>query len=140
MPDCIFCRIIANELPSRRLYEDDEIIAFLNIRPVQPGHALVVPKVHVETLLDAPAPLLARWIEVTQRVARALKDATGCPGFQLGQNNGKAGGQEVPHLHMHIIPRYDHDGLAERHGQSLDEAQADALMAKVRAALASSKD
>ncbi len=135
MSDCIFCRIIAAELPSRRLYEDDEVIAFLNIHPIQPGHALVIPKVHVETLLDAPVPVLARWIEVTQRVARALQQATGCPGFQLGQNNGKAAGQEVPHLHMHIIPRYENDGLAERHGQPVDAVQADALMAKVQALL-----
>lgn len=111
------------------------MVAFLNILPVQPGHALVIPKQHFETVLDIPESLLARWMIVTQRVARALKDATECPGFQLGQNNGKAGGQEVPHLHMHIIPRYENDGLADRHGHPLDEMQADTLMAKVQTRL-----
>ncbi len=109
--ECIFCDILQKKLPADIVYEDEKSLVFLDINPVQPGHCLVVPKEHYEDVLSMPEELAARLFEVTQRVARAVKQALGAEGINISINNGSAAGQVVFHTHFHIIPRYQSDGL-----------------------------
>ena len=110
MSYCIFCKIIKNELPSCKIYEDNDFISFLDIAPVNKGHALVIPKKHCENLLDFPEELETQFIEVAKKVATAVTKATNADGFNLSLNNGEAAGQVVFHAHFHIIPRFKGDG------------------------------
>jgi histidine triad (HIT) family protein len=109
--DCVFCKIVAGELPCEKVAEGDDWIAILDIRPVAPGHTLVLSRPHVETLPEARDDLLANLIAAVRRVAPAVLRATGAEGFHLHQNNHRAAGQLVPHLHLHIIPRRSGDGI-----------------------------
>lgn len=111
MEDCIFCKIVSKELPSALLYEDDQTIAFLNIRPITKGHALVIPKKHSVNILDTDDEVLSRMVPEIKKIAGAVVKATGAKGFNLGVNNGAVSGQEIFHLHFHIIPRYGNDNL-----------------------------
>ncbi len=103
--DCLFCKIVAGEIPSRRVYEDDVAIAFLDIGPWHPGHTLVIPKRHLADLAGAPDALteIAPAIDAT---AALLRDRLGCDGMNLLSNQGAVSGQEVLHFHVHLIPRY----------------------------------
>ena len=109
--DCIFCAIAAGELPSFKIYEDDVVLAFLDINPFSNGHVLVIPKNHSEGLLDTDDATLADVIARVKKVARHIKAALPCDGFNILQNNGEAAGQTVKHLHFHIVPRLDGDDL-----------------------------
>lgn len=109
----IFSKIIAGELPSFKVYEDEFVYAFLDINPIQPGHTLVIPKVPSENALDATPEVLSHIIIVGQRLAKAIMETTGCDGINFLMNNGKAAGQVVFHTHLHIIPRFDNDGVYE---------------------------
>lgn len=105
MPDSIFTKIIKGEIPSHKIYEDDLVFAFLDINPLSPGHTLVVPKQQVETLdqlSDDSAAAIGRCLP---RLARAIIKATGAQAYNILQNNGPLAGQEVMHVHFHIIPR-----------------------------------
>jgi histidine triad (HIT) family protein len=113
-PDCIFCKIVAGEIPSARVFEDERTFAFLDIAPLSPGHTLVIPKDHHLLLTDMPAETMAAVGAVLPRVARAVVAATSADGFNLLQANGECAGQEVPHAHLHIIPRRAADGLGFR--------------------------
>jgi histidine triad (HIT) family protein len=107
--DCIFCKIVAGEIPSTRIYEDEAIIAFMDISPIIHGHALVIPKLHYKYITDTPAELLGRCLSVAKRVAQAQVDVLGADGVNLHQANGSAAGQVVPHIHFHVIPRFRND-------------------------------
>jgi histidine triad (HIT) family protein len=111
MTDCIFCKIIRKEIPSDIFYEDDEVVGFLDIRPVNKGHALIVPKKHSQDLLSAEDEDLESLIKLTKRIAAGIMKATGAAGFNLHVNTGEASGQVVMHTHFHIIPRFANDGL-----------------------------
>jgi histidine triad (HIT) family protein len=111
MPDCIFCKIIKGEIPCAKVYEDDKALSFLDIGPINPGHALVVPKVHYATLFDAPDEVLQACISVSRKVARAVFKSVGADGLNVLQNNYRAAGQLVDHIHFHLIPRRKGDGF-----------------------------
>jgi histidine triad (HIT) family protein len=111
MPDCIFCRIVAGTLPAVRVLETPRVLAFLDIAPVNYGHTLVIPKAHHQNLLELPDILWMEMGQVCRRVARALQAALHAQGFNLAMNNFEAAGQEVFHAHLHVIPRYETDGL-----------------------------
>ncbi len=111
MDECIFCRIAKGDIPCAALLESERVISFLDINPVNHGHALVVPKLHVENLLDADPSDLQECILTVQKVAGACVSATGAEGFNVLQNNGGCAGQIVPHLHFHVIPRRTDDGF-----------------------------
>ena len=136
-PGCIFCKIIGGEIPSERVYEDDGVVALLDIRPLAPGHTLVVPREHCADLLSASADAVAAVVAAAPRVARAVLAAVGGEGFNFFQFNGACAGQEVFHLHFHIIPRRPGDGVAFlwRQGEYA-QGEMQALGAKVRQALA----
>ena len=104
-PDCIFCRIVAGEIPSRQVYADDEAVAFLDVGPWQRGHTLVVPREHVADLLSDP-PMLARIGPAVDATARLLVDRLGADGLNLLSSARPVAGQEVFHLHVHLVPRY----------------------------------
>ena len=110
MSDCIFCRIVEKEIPATIVYEDDEVLVFMDIGPIIKGHALVIPKKHYDPVTETPDDLLAKLHITAKRIADAQMNALGADGVNIMQNNGKASGQEVPHLHVHVIPRFEGDG------------------------------
>jgi histidine triad (HIT) family protein len=106
---CVFCTILAGELPAAVVSETTDTLAFLDVRPVFPGHVLLVPRIHVETLPDLPTELLAPFFGESQRLARAVVTGLGADGSFVAMNNTVS--QSVPHLHVHVIPRRRKDGL-----------------------------
>lgn len=112
--DCVFCKIIAGQIPSAKVYEDDACIAFLDIGPLADAHLLLVPKGHYEWITDMPAEQVAAVAGRIPKLARAVLKVSRAEGFNVLQNNGKASGQAVPHVHFHIIPRREGDGLGYR--------------------------
>lgn len=133
MDTCLFCRIIAKELPASIVYEDEDMIGFLDIKPVNPGHTLVVPKKHSDGFHDADPGTLQKLIVVAQRIARGLVAAGICEAFNLEENNGAIAGQLVPHLHLHIVPRRAGDGLKHWPGTPYAEGEIDRVAATIRA-------
>ena len=103
--DNIFAKILRDEAPAHRVYEDEHSLAFMDVMPQAPGHTLVIPKAPAENLFDVPADILAATIQTTQTVAAAVKRAFACEGVMIAQLNGAAAGQTVFHLHFHILPR-----------------------------------
>jgi len=137
MSDCIFCRIAAGEIPATVVYQDARFVAFLDIRPVNRGHLLLVPRVHAERLTDLPDDALAAELPLAARLAAAVLAATGMKDFNLFNTNGPAAGQEVFHHHMHIIPRREQDGLdVTIRPDAYGEGEAAALAATIANALA----
>lgn len=108
---CIFCRIVAGQLPCFKLFEDETTIAFMDINPVNPGHALAVAKGHWPTVDVIPGDVLGDVARTAQRVAKAAMAALEPTGVNLLQANGAGAGQSVPHLHIHILPRHANDGV-----------------------------
>lgn len=109
---CIFCRLVAGEIPSSRVYEDAQTIAFMDLGQVNPGHVLVAVKRHAATLLDLTSEEAGAAMQTAQRVARAVRDAFDPPGLTLLQANGREGDQTVFHFHLHVVPRHGNDGIA----------------------------
>jgi histidine triad (HIT) family protein len=101
---CIFCRIIGGEEMVSIVHEDDKAVAFMDIQPVSPGHTLVVSRDHYSTLFDVPDDLAAHCLSVAKRIAPGIQQATGAAAVNVFSPNGRAGGQDVPHFHMHLIP------------------------------------
>lgn len=136
MEGCTFCRIAAGELPAHRVLDEDGVLAFLDLRPVFPGHTLVVPRTHRATLLDVPAEEVPVLFGAVQRVAAAVVDGLGAQGSWVSVNNAVS--QSVPHVHVHVVPRTKGDGLRgffwprTRYGS---DEEAAAVAARLRAAL-----
>lgn len=110
--DCIFCKIVRNEIPRALVYEDDETMAFVALHYTNKGQVLVIPKDHVENIYGFSEELVARWMLTIKKMAIAVKNATDADGVNLIMNNEEAAGQVVFHAHMHIIPRFNNDGLS----------------------------
>lgn len=106
---CIFCKIVAGQIPCHKLYEDDRILAFLDVGPLSAGHALVIPKGHHRTIDQVPPEVAAAMGRIVPSLSKAIMTATGASSWNLLQNNGEAAGQVVPHVHLHIIPRFAGD-------------------------------
>lgn len=103
--DCIFCKIILGKIPSYKIYEDDEILAFLDVNPVQPGHTLIIPKEHTLDVNTISNEVLIKILDKARDISNLLSDKMNADGFTLVQNNGIA--QEVKHFHLHVIPKYN---------------------------------
>lgn len=133
--DCIFCKIIAGELPARKIYEDDHAIAFLDLQPWHRGHTLVVSRQHVDSLLSG-TPMMTDLGHAIDACARLLVERLEADGLNLASSAGTVAGQEVPHLHVHLIPRYaDAPGLRNLiKPQPADPAELDAVLAKINGA------
>ncbi|MEM4311295.1 MAG: HIT family protein [Nitrososphaerales archaeon] len=104
--DCIFCKIIQGVLPAFKVYEDDEVIAFMDRKPINLGHILVLPKEHRESIFDMEPQKVGKLYEKVAIIAKNVKEALKADGLNIGQNNGKAANQIIPHVHVHVIPRY----------------------------------
>ncbi|HEX6418779.1 MAG TPA: HIT family protein [Acidimicrobiales bacterium] len=133
---CVFCEIVAGRRPAHVVLDDEVAVAFLDTRPLFPGHTLLVPRQHHETLADLPAPLLSPYFARAQRLAAAMETALGAAGSFVAMNNKVS--QSVPHLHTHVVPRNRKDGLRgffwprTRYG---DDAEAAAVAERLRAGL-----
>lgn len=123
---CVFCSIINHEIPSKVVYEDDLVLAILDISQVTKGHTLVMPKKHVDNLLECDDETAAHLIQVVKHLAKRIQEKTGASGINILNNNGETAGQTVNHLHFHIIPRYSENDafvceFKESEKQDLDE-------------------
>ena len=117
MTSCIFCNIVDGNVPSSKVFEDDICLAFMDIQPVNPGHVLVIPKMHFRDLADLPADIGANLFRTAQRIALSLsKTDVKVEGVDLFLAHGEAAGQEIFHVHLHIIPRFAGDGFGFRFG------------------------
>lgn len=137
VPGCTFCRIVTGELPAAVVLDEPELLGFLDVRPVFKGHVLLVPRTHVVTLPDLPAPLRDPFLEAAQRVASAVVDGLGAEGSFVAMNNTVS--QSVPHLHLHVVPRTKGDGLRGffwPRTRYADDAEREDYAARLRAALA----
>ena len=114
MPECIFCKIVAGSIPCTKVYEDAHVLSFLDIGPISPGHTLLLPKKHYGAIMEMPAGEVAALFKPVAALAAAVKAAVGADGINVLQNNGPTAGQVVPHLHIHLIPRWPDDGLGFR--------------------------
>lgn len=108
--NCIFCKIIAGEIPSHTLFEDEQFKVILDVGPATKGHALILPKNHYANLYEIPEDVAADAMKLAKKMASAMTKKLSCDGFNLIQNNGEAAGQTVFHFHMHLVPRYKSDG------------------------------
>lgn len=106
MNDCIFCKIVKKEIPADIVYEDDNTLAFLDVKPNSPGHTLIIPKEHFENIYTIPEDLWTKVSLVVQKIARNLQNNLKPDGMNLVMNNGAAAGQIIFHAHLHVIPRY----------------------------------
>ena len=118
--DCIFCKIISGGIPSDKIYEDDAVLAFMDIRPVSRGHTLVVPKTHTDDFLSTDDQTLSDLIPKIKKIAHVVMQAVGAQGMNISTNHGEAAGQVVMHLHFHLIPRFSNDELKPWPHQELD--------------------
>ena len=112
--DCLFCKMVAGQIPVEKIYEDEDVLSFLDIGPVSNGHTLVIPKQHFEKLHDCPSELLGRVASRLGKIAAAVTAVMNSDGYNVLCNNGKAAGQLVDHVHFHIIARKNGDGIFDR--------------------------
>lgn len=104
--DCIFCKIAAGEIPSRKIYEDKDLIAIMDLSPTSKGHSLIIPKEHYTNIYDIDEKIAGKVMKTAKKLATKMTVALNCDGFNLLQNNGETAGQTMFHFHMHLIPRY----------------------------------
>lgn len=134
MSDCIFCKIAAKEIPSEIIFENEHVLAFMDIRPVLTGHALIIPKRHCRDIFDTAPEILAEVAKIIPKVARAILNVTGDPAFNVCVNTGAEAGQIIFHNHWHIIPRHDGDGLVHwPHQENVSAEELKSLAEKIRA-------
>ncbi len=133
--DCIFCKIINGEIPCTKVYEDGDVLAFLDIAPVNKGHTLVIPKEHYERLADISDDLYALVANTVRKISQAVMKAAETDGCTVIQSDGKTGGQLVPHLHMHVIPRLKDDSLKFWPQGKYEEGEADRVAEKIKKSL-----
>jgi len=140
MVDCIFCKIIRAEVPCAKLFEDDSVLGFLDINPINPGHTLVVPKTHYSTLFEISQKDLFACLTASQKIALAVLKATKSSGINLVQNNYREAGQLIEHVHFHLIPRFAGDKfLKSWSGQPCPQPQLRKVLEEIKAELASSE-
>ncbi len=133
MSSCIFCKISAGEIPTAKIYEDEVVLAFLDIGPISDGHTLVMPKQHFETLHDCPSEVLGQVCSRLSKIAGAVAKAMNSEGYNVLCNNGRAAGQVVEHLHFHIIPRNTGDGVFNRWpSYKYKQGQAEAIVTSIQ--------
>jgi len=113
--DCIFCSIVAGDIPARTVHETDDVMAFLDANPLARGHTLVIPKAHAEHVGDLNDDLASSLFAVVSELTPRIQSTVGADAANVGINDGEAAGQEVPHVHVHIVPRFDGDGGAPIH-------------------------
>ncbi len=134
-PECIFCKIATGEIPANKVYEDEHVLAFLDIRPVNPGHTLVIPKDHFENIYTLPDETMARLGLAVKKVALAVKHGMDADGINLAMNNEAPAGQVIFHAHVHVIPRIAEDGLKLWPQKEYKEGEAESVAETIRKSL-----
>jgi histidine triad (HIT) family protein len=134
--DCLFCKIVAGTIPCRKVYEDADHLGFLDIHPINPGHTLVIPKRHVESLAAADPAMLGPLFAAAQKVGEAAKAATGADAYNIGVNVGATAGQMVMHLHVHVMPRFADDGHQHWQKKPMTDDEMAMVQEKMRIATA----
>lgn len=130
--DCIFCKIVSGRIPCNKIYEDEQVLAFMDIRPVSDGHTLVVPKEHFEKLHQCPPQVLSSISSCVGKIVQAVVGAVGAAGYNVLCNNGRVAGQLVDHVHFHIIPRDEGDQVFTRWpAYEYEQGRADAIAEKI---------
>lgn len=137
MEDCIFCKIINGTIPSRKVYEDENVLAFLDISQVTPGHTLLVPKKHVKDIYSFDENLTESFFKPVPRLSKAVKGFSNARGLNLVMNNGEAADQSVFHSHLHLIPRYSESEDFQikwvNHSDRYSDAEMDDMTKAIRA-------
>ncbi len=136
MNDCLFCKIVAGEIPSTKIYDNEHIMAFLDINPVNPGHTLIVTKKHFTDMRDTPDEILAHVAVATKKIADAVTRGLGYPAYNVEVNTGTEAGQIIMHTHWHVVPRRADDGLKHWPGKKYSGGEADKIAEKIKGALA----
>ena len=113
--ECIFCKIIKGEVPNHTVYEDGDVLAFLDIFPHAKGHTVVIPKKHIERIEELDANSAGALLPAIKKATKKIDEVLRPDGYNIGWNDGKAAGQVVPHLHIHIMPRWENDGGGSMH-------------------------
>jgi histidine triad (HIT) family protein len=131
----IFAKILRNEIPAVKVFEDEHTLAFMDVMPQAQGHTLIIPKELAENLLELSPEGAARLIQTTQKIARAVNEAFKPDGVMINQFNGPAAGQSVFHAHMHVVPRWEGVPLSRHSGAMADPAELEERAAKLRAVL-----
>ena len=129
MKDCIFCKIIAREIPGHVVYENESVLAFLDISQTTKGHTLIIPKTHRIDVFEMEAKAMEQVFSVVPKIARALKETFGCSGMNVVNNNGESAGQTVFHYHVHLIPRYKDDRFGIMFANNMKHYDAEKLAA-----------
>lgn len=135
MKDCLFCKIIKKEIPAEIIYEDKDVIAFLDIAPDNPGHALIAPKNHSKNLLETSKKDTSKIIEIAKILAPKIMKAVEADGFNLIINTNKEAGQIIFHTHIHLIPRFKNDGIKIYHGSNKKEINNKDVLKKIKKVL-----
>ena len=136
MNDCVFCSILSGDLPGHFVYKDDLVVAFLSLEQPNPYKVLVIPCAHVENIYDLSDEQAAALFKATVKIARGVRDVSKCEGMNLVQSNGRAGGQDVFHFHLHIVPRFSGDKIVFRWNNTPVEAERlSQLAAEIRSRL-----
>lgn len=117
MSDCIFCKIVKGEIPASKVYENDTVVAFLDIAPVNIGHSLIIPKGHYKNIYETPEEIMTEMMKVAKILSKSIKEGLSADGINVTMNNDPAAGQIVMHSHIHIIPRLASDGFGMWHGR-----------------------
>ena len=133
--NCIFCKIIDGEIPATRIYEDEHVLAFLDITPVNPGHTLVIPKAHYENMFAVPEDMILEMMRAVKKIAHGIKDGLGVGSMNVAMNNGIHSGQTVFHSHIHLIPRHENDGHGVWKGTPYKDGQAAEVAEHIKKAL-----
>ncbi len=132
MTDCLFCKIVAGEIPAKKIYEDEHTIAFLDINPINPGHTLVIPKKHSRNILDISCEDFIQVMEKVRKLAPAVKNASVAEGVNVHINNEPVAGQVIFHTHVHIIPRLQNDGKKMWLGNKYKENEEQLIAEKIK--------
>ena len=133
--DCIFCKIVNGEIPSSKIYENKDVLAFLDLSPVNKGHTLVIPKQHYETIMDIPDEILKEVIVAAKKVSKSLMKSVNAGGVTVSMSNYEIAGQVVPHAHFHVIPRHKGDGLKLWPQGKYSDKEMELFAEKIRKAL-----
>ena len=132
MKDCLFCKIVAGEIPSHKVYEDDKFLAFLDINPINKGHTLVIPKEHSYNLITMDDELAGEMMKVIKKLAQHIKEKLNADGINIIFNNEKSAGQIIFHTHAHIIPRFEGDGFHHWPGKPYLENEANEILERLK--------
>lgn len=135
MTDCLFCKIVAKDIPSQPVFDNEHVYAFMDIRPTNEGHVLIVPKKHSTDIFDTSAETLGQMMSVAKTLSAAVSKAVNADGINILMNNKGAAGQIIFHAHIHVVPRFSYDGFKHWKGKEMTSEQLEATATKIREVL-----